>query len=97
MNEIKKVLITGGAGFIGAHLAQRLTAIGTEVVALDNLNDYYDPQLKIDRMAALGEGDNFCHANIELSDRGAVEALFQEHSFDAVVNLAAQAGVRYSQ
>lgn len=96
MNEIKKVLITGGAGFIGAHLAQRLTAVGTEVVALDNLNDYYDPQLKIDRMAALGEGENFSHANIELSDRGAVEALFQQHKFDAVVNLAAQAGVRYS-
>jgi UDP-glucuronate 4-epimerase len=96
MNEIKKVLITGGAGFIGAHLAQRLTAVGTEVVALDNLNDYYDPQLKIDRMAALGKGDNFSHAHIELSDRGAVEALFQEHKFDAVVNLAAQAGVRYS-
>ncbi|BHH83837.1 NAD-dependent epimerase [Desulforhopalus sp. 52FAK] len=96
MNGINKVLITGGAGFIGAHLARRLTAIGTEVVALDNLNDYYDPQLKIDRMAALGEGEKFQHANIELSDRGAVEALFQEHSFDAVVNLAAQAGVRYS-
>lgn len=96
MNEIKKVLITGGAGFIGAHLAQRLTAVGTEVVALDNLNDYYDPQLKIDRMAALGKGENFSHAHIDLSDRGAVEALFQKHSFDAVVNLAAQAGVRYS-
>ncbi|MFT5698900.1 MAG: UDP-glucuronate 4-epimerase [Desulforhopalus sp.] len=96
MNVIKKVLITGGAGFIGAHLAKRLTATGTEVVALDNLNDYYDPQLKIDRMASLGEGDNFSHVNIELSDRGAVESLFQEHSFDAVVNLAAQAGVRYS-
>ncbi|PHR26423.1 MAG: capsular biosynthesis protein CpsI [Desulfotalea sp.] len=96
MNEIKKVLITGGAGFIGAHLAQRLTAVGIEVVALDNLNDYYDPQLKKDRMAALGEGKSFAHVNIELSDRDAVEALFQEHSFDAVVNLAAQAGVRYS-
>ena len=96
MNEIKKVLITGGAGFIGAHLAQRLTAVGTEVVALDNLNDYYDPQLKIDRMAALAKGDKFSHAQIDLSDRAAVEALFQKHNFDAVVNLAAQAGVRYS-
>ena len=96
MSEIKKVLITGGAGFIGAHLAQRLGAIGVEVVALDNLNDYYDPQLKIDRMAALGQGEKFQHVNIELSDRGAVEKLFQDHSFDAVVNLAAQAGVRYS-
>ncbi|WP_169309186.1 NAD-dependent epimerase [Desulforhopalus sp. IMCC35007] len=96
MNEIKKVLITGGAGFIGAHLAQRLTAVGTEVVALDNLNDYYDPQLKVDRMAALATGENFSHAKIDLADRAAVESLFQQHSFDAVVNLAAQAGVRYS-
>jgi UDP-glucuronate 4-epimerase len=96
MNEIKKVLITGGAGFIGAHLAQRLTAVGTEVVALDNLNDYYDPQLKLDRMATLASGEHFSHANIDLADRAAVESLFQQHSFDAVVNLAAQAGVRYS-
>ncbi|TKB09156.1 NAD-dependent epimerase [Desulforhopalus sp. IMCC35007] len=93
---MKKVLITGGAGFIGAHLAQRLTAVGTEVVALDNLNDYYDPQLKVDRMAALATGENFSHAKIDLADRAAVESLFQQHSFDAVVNLAAQAGVRYS-
>lgn len=96
MEKIKKALITGGAGFIGAHLAQRLTAVGTEVVALDNLNDYYDPQLKRDRMAALAEGPLFHHANIELGDRDAVAKLFAENSFDCVVNLAAQAGVRYS-
>jgi UDP-glucuronate 4-epimerase len=96
MVQIKKALITGGAGFIGAHLAQRLTAVGTEVVALDNLNDYYDPQLKKDRMARLAEGPLFQHANIDLSDRAAVAELFAQHSFDCVVNLAAQAGVRYS-
>lgn len=93
---MKKILITGGAGFIGAHLAKKLIAGGAEVVGLDNLNDYYDPQLKRDRMAKLAEGPLFSHVDIEMSDRKAVEALFQEHSFDAVVNLAAQAGVRYS-
>jgi UDP-glucuronate 4-epimerase len=93
---MKKILITGAAGFIGAHLAQKLIAGGAEVVGLDNINDYYDPQLKRDRMAALAEGPQFTHVNIELSDRKSVENLFREHSFDAVVNLAAQAGVRYS-
>ncbi len=93
MNEI---LITGAAGFIGAHLAQRLIANGSEVVGLDNLNDYYDPQLKRDRMAALAEGDGFTHIDLDLSDRQGMEKLFQQYQFDAVVNLAAQAGVRYS-
>jgi len=93
---MKKILITGAAGFIGAHLAQKLIGNGAEVVGLDNLNDYYDPQLKKDRMAALAEGPRFTHVNIDLADRQAMESLFQEHSFDAVVNLAAQAGVRYS-
>lgn len=93
---MKKILITGSAGFIGAHLAQKLIAGGAEVVGLDNLNDYYDPQLKRDRMAALAKGPGFTHVNIELADRKAMETLFQQHSFDAVVNLAAQAGVRYS-
>jgi len=96
MEEMKKILITGGAGFIGAHLAQKLIAGGAEVVGLDNLNDYYDPQLKRARMAALASGPGFSHVNIDLSDRKAVETLFVKHKFDAVVNLAAQAGVRYS-
>jgi UDP-glucuronate 4-epimerase len=73
-----------------------LIAGGIEVVGLDNINDYYDPQLKRNRMAALAEGSGFTHVNIELSDRKAMETLFQKYSFDAVVNLAAQAGVRYS-
>ncbi|MFW2367853.1 MAG: NAD-dependent epimerase [Desulforhopalus sp.] len=93
---MKKILITGGAGFIGAHLARKLIDGGAEVVGLDNLNDYYDPQLKRDRMAKLAEGPLFTHVNLDLADRKGVETLFQKHNFDAVVNLAAQAGVRYS-
>lgn len=93
---MKKILITGAAGFIGAHLAKELIKRDAEIVGLDNLNDYYDTQLKIDRMAALAECENFNHVNINLEDRAGVEKLFKEHQFDAVVNLAAQAGVRYS-
>jgi UDP-glucuronate 4-epimerase len=95
-DRMKKIMITGAAGFIGAHLSKSLIARGAEVVGLDNLNDYYDPQLKKDRMADLAEGTAFTHVDIELSDRGAVEELFQQHQFDVVMNLAAQAGVRYS-
>jgi len=93
---MKKILITGAAGFIGAHLAQKLIAGGAEVVGLDNINDYYDPQLKRDRMATLAAGPHFLHVSLDLADREGGAGLFQQHRFDAVVNLAAQAGVRYS-
>ncbi|THB73869.1 MAG: NAD-dependent epimerase [Desulfobulbaceae bacterium] len=93
---MKRILVTGAAGFIGAHLTQRLTDKGIEVVGLDNINDYYDPRLKKDRMKALAEGPLFNHEAVELADRKAVETLFNRYEFDAVVNLAAQAGVRYS-
>ncbi len=93
---MEKILITGAAGFIGAHLAAKLLSNGVEVVGLDNLNDYYDVQLKKDRMAALAEGRHFTHVNIDIADRQAMEKLFQQHKFDVVANLAAQAGVRYS-
>lgn len=93
---MQRILVTGAAGFIGAHLSQRLTAQGLTVVGLDNINDYYDPQLKRDRMAALAEGDNFIHEQIDLGNRKDMETLFRRYDFDVVVNLAAQAGVRYS-
>jgi UDP-glucuronate 4-epimerase len=93
---MQKILITGAAGFIGAHLSQKLLAGGAEVYGIDNLNDYYDPQLKRNRMAALAAGENFTHLDMDIADRAAMAKLFSEHSFDAVVNLAAQAGVRYS-
>lgn len=93
---MKKILVTGAAGFIGASLSKKLVENGAEVIGLDNLNDYYEPQLKIDRMAAQAENENFTHVNINLADRPAIEKLFTDHKFDAVMNLAAQAGVRYS-
>jgi len=95
-DAVKKILITGAAGFIGAQLSKKLLAAGAQVVGLDNLNDYYDPGLKKARMAVLAEGDGFRHVALDLADRPAMERLFAENNFDVVVNLAAQAGVRYS-
>lgn len=91
-----KILITGAAGFIGYHLAKRLLDDGRAVVGLDNLNDYYDPQLKKDRLANLTGYDRFQHVDADMADRKAMEELFAREKVDAVVNLAAQAGVRYS-
>ncbi len=94
--KINNVLVTGAAGFIGFHLSKRLTDTGCQVVGLDNLNDYYDVNLKRARLEQLTGRDNFTEARIDLADLPALEALFAEHHFDGVVNLAAQAGVRYS-
>ena len=94
-----KVLVTGAAGFIGFHLTLALLERGDEVVGVDNLNDYYDPQLKQDRLDVIGthaRADAFTFLKQDIADRGAMRALFAEYSFDVVVNLAAQAGVRYS-
>lgn len=91
-----KILVTGSAGFIGSALTQRLLARGDEVIGLDNLNDYYDVQLKRDRLAKLTPHKNFTEARIDLEDADAVSALFKQHRPQRVVNLAAQAGVRYS-
>ena len=92
-----RVLVTGAAGFIGFHVAQRLLARGDSVVGFDVVNDYYDPTIKEARLGILqgGNGDfRFIRAN--LADRTAVERCFADHAFDRVIHLAAQAGVRYS-
>jgi UDP-glucuronate 4-epimerase len=91
-----KVLVTGAAGFIGFHLSKILLERGDQVVGLDNLNDYYSVSLKEARLAQLTATDGFAFAKFSLEDRSQLEALFTEYAFDAVVNLAAQAGVRYS-
>jgi UDP-glucuronate 4-epimerase len=90
------ILVTGAAGFIGFHTSNKLLSRGDTVVGLDNLNDYYDVNLKKARLALLEPQPGFTFAGIDLVDRPALEALFTEHRFDAVINLAAQAGVRYS-
>ncbi|HFE32621.1 MAG TPA: NAD-dependent epimerase [Gammaproteobacteria bacterium] len=91
-----KVLITGSAGFIGSQLALRLLDRGDEVIGIDNLNDYYDVSLKEARLARISSHSNFTEARIGIEDRPAMEALFAEHKPNRVINLAAQAGVRYS-
>jgi UDP-glucuronate 4-epimerase len=90
------ILVTGAAGFIGYHVAQKLLHRGDSVVGLDNLNDYYEVSLKEARLAQLSGQAGFTFVKADLHDRPAIEALFNEHRFDAVINLAAQAGVRYS-
>ena len=91
-----KILITGVAGFIGYHLAKRLVLENIQVYGIDNLNKYYDVNLKKDRLAQLNAFEKFTFQLIDLSDRPAMVQLFQTQDFDCVVNLAAQAGVRYS-
>jgi UDP-glucuronate 4-epimerase len=94
-----KVLVTGASGFIGFHLTLTLLGRDDEVVGIDNLNDYYDPALKrlrLNEIAKHPKSSNFEFIQADISDRVFMEHLFIEHSFDVVVNLAAQAGVRYS-
>jgi UDP-glucuronate 4-epimerase len=91
-----KVLVTGAAGFIGSHVAHQLLDRGDEVVGLDNLNDYYDVSLKQARLARLQERPGFSFARLDLADREGIAALFAREKLQRVVNLAAQAGVRYS-
>ena len=91
-----KVLVTGSAGFIGSALSIRLLDRGDEVVGIDNHNDYYDPKLKEVRLARHADHPNYTHIRMNLEDRAAMADLFEREQFDGVVNLAAQAGVRYS-
>jgi UDP-glucuronate 4-epimerase len=91
-----KILVTGAAGFIGFHLSQRLLSRGDEVIGLDNLNDYYDVNLKKDRLVQLLEKPSFEFHQLDIADREGIAKLFAKYNFDKVVNLAAQAGVRYS-
>jgi UDP-glucuronate 4-epimerase len=90
------VLVTGAAGFIGFHVAQRLLSGGHEVVGLDIVNDYYDPRLKEARLEILKRDPKFSFVKLDLADRAAMKSLFAQHRFPAVVHLAAQAGVRHS-
>ena len=96
MFEYKNVLVTGAAGFIGFQLSKRLLDNGINVVGLDNLNPYYSVKLKEDRLAQLEGHPRFTFARLDLADRADMERLFAANRFDVVVNLAAQAGVRYS-
>ncbi len=91
-----KVLVTGAAGFIGYHVAERLLARGDEVTGLDNLNPYYDPALKEARLARLAGRRGFRFERLDLADRAAIEGLFARAGFERVAHLGAQAGVRYS-
>src|SRR4051794_35356758 len=92
---MKKVLLTGAAGFIGAKTAEMLLARGVEVVGIDNLNDYYDVKLKKHRLSNI-KSASFKFVELDIENKPALDQLFKEHKFDVVFNLAARAGVRYS-
>jgi len=93
---MRKILVTGVAGFIGFHLSQRLLDAGDTVVGIDNLNDYYDVNLKKSRLARLENHRRFRFIRMDIADREGIAALFKKEAFELVVHLAAQAGVRYS-
>ena len=104
----EKILVTGSAGFIGHHVVERLVKDGHQVVGVDNVNHYYDPQLKLGRLKVQGfqaaeiemgaklEQANNTFYRLDIGDRGGMESVFNNHEFDRVIHLAAQAGVRYS-
>jgi UDP-glucuronate 4-epimerase len=93
---MQTILVTGVAGFIGFHLSHRLLSDGHRVIGIDNLSDYYAVTLKQDRLAQLKDLDNFSFHHLDLADREGIDRLFDRYEFNVVVNLAAQAGVRYS-
>ena len=92
----EKILVTGSAGFIGSHLSKSLLDDGFEVYGIDNINDYYDPQLKLDRLENLKTYENFSFKKVDISDQSKLSKCFKDFKPKKVVNLAAQAGVRYS-
>lgn len=96
MAEKHSILVTGAAGFIGFHLSRKLCSLGYSVTGIDNLNDYYEVSLKESRLAILKETAGFSFHQVELTNKKGIDELFQKHQFEYVVNLAAQAGVRYS-
>ena len=91
-----KVLVTGAAGFIGSALSMKLLDRGDKIIGIDNHNDYYDPALKEARLSRHLDHTNYTHIRMDIEDGMAVKKIFIEHQFEGVVNLAAQAGVRYS-
>lgn len=93
---MEKILVTGGAGFIGFHLSKKLLDNNYQVIVVDNLNNYYDVNLKKERLKMLKEYKNFIFIKMDISNKDEIMKLFQEYNFDVVINLAAQAGVRYS-
>lgn len=96
MAEKHSILVTGAAGFIGFHLSKKLCSLGYAVTGIDNLNDYYEVTLKESRLAILKNTDGFTFHKLELTDKKGIDTLFEKSKFKYVVNLAAQAGVRYS-
>lgn len=94
--KFKEVLVTGAAGFIGYHLSERLLKDGYRVVGVDVVNDYYDVRVKYDRLARLQQFDHFEFFKVDIADKDSLQEIFSNASLDIVVNLAAQAGVRYS-
>lgn len=95
--DVKKIyMVTGAAGFIGMHLSKKLLELGCTVIGLDNMNNYYDVRLKSTRLDVLKKHERFTFYQMDLAEKSTLEALFSENRIDVVINLAAQAGVRYS-
>jgi UDP-glucuronate 4-epimerase len=93
---MSKILVTGAAGFIGMHTAKKLLERGDQVVGIDNLNDYYSPTLKTDRLKQISGSPHFQFEQLALENQTGIRSLFSKHQFDTVIHLAAQAGVRFS-